>query len=284
MLTVSIVAENVDRINDNIDKIASDKRHRAIYKWLSPPDPSTNHNRAAELRHGSSGGWFLRSNAYLKWKTDSQSFVWLNGKPGSGKTILTSTVIEDLREQESDSSSLLYFYFSFSDNSKQHFKQMMYSLIWQLYCKQLNTRGLLDSLWEIHEKDGTQPDLGSICSVFNDMLQETSEVWIVLDALDESQNSQPQSKWDLFSWIQQLRDIELKLHLFMTSRQEHDIEAELRDSIKYEETVSLHNSSVNTDIYDYVKARVTTDLRRWSNQPELRREIEETLAGKADGM
>lgn len=267
----------------------------AVKRWLSPPDPSKNHNRAVALRHPSSGDWFLRGEAYQHWKTNSQTFLRLNGKPGSGKTVLTSTVIEDLKienpkTENQDSSALLYFYFSFSDNTQQKFEHMLRSLVWQLYDTQLSTRFLLESLYQENDNGQRQPEIGSICSVFKDMLGETSEAWIVLDALDESEglqtrSKQPRSNWDLFRWIKQLQDVKKPLHLFMTGRQERHIESRLRDSVRdsitdYKEVSLDNHGSVDEDIRDYIEDTVKAKLDRWSDCPDLQQEIKNKLTHK----
>ncbi|KAL2010787.1 hypothetical protein VTN00DRAFT_3505 [Thermoascus crustaceus] len=67
------------------------------------------------LQHKGSGLWFLQSEVFANWKMRSNSFLWLHGKPGCGKTILSCTIVEDLMRTSSSSQALLYFYFDFND-------------------------------------------------------------------------------------------------------------------------------------------------------------------------
>src|SRR5271163_1940880 len=96
--------------------------------WLSPSDPSTNYNKALQQRQEGSGLWFLQIDAFAKWKKRQNSFLWLYGIPGCGKTILSSTIIEDLGKTLW-CQPLLYFYFNFSDTDKQTLESMVRSLI-----------------------------------------------------------------------------------------------------------------------------------------------------------
>jgi hypothetical protein len=48
-------------------------------KWLSSPDPSTNHNIARKAHHKGTASWFFQSRIYETWKS-SASFMWINGK------------------------------------------------------------------------------------------------------------------------------------------------------------------------------------------------------------
>ena len=47
--------------------------------WLSPPDPSTNHNIARKAHHKGTASWFFQSRIYEQWKS-SPSFIWIHGK------------------------------------------------------------------------------------------------------------------------------------------------------------------------------------------------------------
>ena len=49
--------------------------------WLSPPDPSTNHDTACNVRHKGTATWFLEGRTYEEWKsTGSESLLWIHGK------------------------------------------------------------------------------------------------------------------------------------------------------------------------------------------------------------
>jgi DNA replication protein DnaC len=79
-----------------VESLQADGHARALTDWLLPADPSTNFNRALGQRHHGSGQWFLEGKAYSAWKKEDNSFLWLYGIPGCGKTILSSIIIEDL--------------------------------------------------------------------------------------------------------------------------------------------------------------------------------------------
>jgi hypothetical protein len=64
-LTLCIVSENQLR--------------ERIHIWLSPPDPSTNHNIACDTHHKKSATWFFQGNIYQEWKSKG-SLIWIHGK------------------------------------------------------------------------------------------------------------------------------------------------------------------------------------------------------------
>jgi archaellum component FlaC len=52
-----------------------------LRKWLSPPDPFTNHNIARNVHHKGTTTWFFEGTTYNEWKsTGSESLLWIHGK------------------------------------------------------------------------------------------------------------------------------------------------------------------------------------------------------------
>jgi hypothetical protein len=60
--------------------ILSGKQLReSIHKWLSPPDPSTNHNIACGTHHKTTATWFFEGSIFQEWKLTG-SLLWIHGK------------------------------------------------------------------------------------------------------------------------------------------------------------------------------------------------------------
>jgi len=52
-----------------------------LRRWLSPPDPSKNHNIACNAHHKGTATWFFEGRTYQEWKsTGSESLLWIHGK------------------------------------------------------------------------------------------------------------------------------------------------------------------------------------------------------------
>jgi hypothetical protein len=47
--------------------------------WLSPPDPSTNHNIACSTHLKKTATWFFEGSTYQEWKSTG-SLLWVHGK------------------------------------------------------------------------------------------------------------------------------------------------------------------------------------------------------------
>jgi len=50
-----------------------------IRSWLSPPDPSVNHNIARRDHLEGTASWFIQSDSYKEW-TETGSLLWIHGK------------------------------------------------------------------------------------------------------------------------------------------------------------------------------------------------------------
>ena len=262
--------------------LETDGRLHKIRTWLSPPDPSSNFNTAREQHHEGTGQWFLGSAAYRKWKMEHNSFLWLNGIPGCGKTILSSSVVADL-EQNATDGSLIYFYFDFNDIAKQSLEKTVRSLVHQLYHNRTDLRREVDDLYSSCNDGDRQPDSASLFKLFQNMVQQAGKLWIVLDALDECEGRMDGFAGGLLSWLQGLRNAGLDIHVLVTSRPEHDIQAAIESWTHAEEVIPLQSGLVKGDINAYIRAR-TKAMTRWQSRPDIQQTIENTLIQKADGM
>ncbi|KAL8799699.1 MAG: hypothetical protein Q9182_005708 [Xanthomendoza sp. 2 TL-2023] len=87
---------SLDDLKERLTNIKKEDLHNKIDQWLSAPAPLNSHHEARSKWHPTTGEWFINGLEYTTWKAEPNSLIWLNGITGCGKTILSSTVIEDL--------------------------------------------------------------------------------------------------------------------------------------------------------------------------------------------
>ncbi|QIW96755.1 hypothetical protein AMS68_002273 [Peltaster fructicola] len=261
-----------------------DSRHREIQKeiadWLSPSDPWTNHSTARRQHEAGTGEWLLRSPQYKRWKSDVVSHSWLYGKPGCGKTVLCSTVIEDLRQQcrENTNIGLAVFYFSFTDEKKQNYDSLLRSLVAQLASKEPAS----SALRQAYEKPyRTIPTTEVLEQILNLSLEPYSRVFIAIDALDECPGAGNARK-DVLDALERFITQTPKLRLFMTSRDLSDIRLMMQD-LEVQQ-IAAATLAVDKDIRRYLCMQLQGDRRLARFKPDLKMEIERTISSKADGM
>ncbi|KAK6524342.1 hypothetical protein TWF281_011250 [Arthrobotrys megalospora] len=299
---VTEIQHTTEKTHNVVQNLNTESHFQKLWNWLSPSDPSTNYNKELPLRHQGSGQWLLQHEAYSRWKVGRSSFLWLHGISGCGKTILSSSIIENLGSDDTYYKGLLYFYFDFTNTSKQSLENAVRSLITQLYQKGEEVKEDLDSLYSSCRSGIEQPSIESLCGTLQSMIQRIGEAWIVLDALDECPTRNGPYNEGLFFWMKDLLNYQqANIHLLVTSRPEQDIEAAInkwsRDQSFPVQSIAIKTDLISNDICSYISARVRDGegLKRWSPrgdqseaqrkaQKEIQDEIETSLTAKANGM
>jgi archaellum component FlaC len=59
--------------------VSENQLREKFHKWLSPPDPSTNHNIACGTHHKGAATWFFQGSIFREWKSKA-SLLWIYGK------------------------------------------------------------------------------------------------------------------------------------------------------------------------------------------------------------
>ncbi|KAF8258830.1 hypothetical protein EI94DRAFT_1486493, partial [Lactarius quietus] len=119
--------------------------------WLSPADPSTNHNIAQKAQHEGTAAWLFQGGIVMDWKSTG-SLLWIHGKPGSGKSVICSSVIQDLMAQcETGPAIMAYFYFDFRDLNKQTCHDLLRSLVFQLSTHSSPCCDILRTMYKAHK-------------------------------------------------------------------------------------------------------------------------------------
>ncbi|KAJ4304872.1 hypothetical protein N0V90_000400 [Kalmusia sp. IMI 367209] len=260
-----------------------DKTLAKIRKWLSAPDPSVDFDKALRLRQANTGLWLLESDLYKRWKADA-SWLWLHGIPGCGKTVLSSTVLADIREYTKDDpgQALAYFYFDFNDRQKQDSEIMIRSLVAQLSQQCMRELPSLVDLFKSCEKTQRQPSLDALLVVLKDLINDFPCVYLAIDALDECERPS-----ELMSIVEKIFQWKLQgLHVLLTSRREGDIKFILEKILDNQNILCIQTDAVDHDIQLYVHQQLDDEerFRKWRSDDKLRQRIETSVGGKARGM
>ena len=62
-----------------LSALSGNQLRESIHKWLSSPDPSTNHNIACGTHHKKTATWFFQGSIFQEWKSTA-SLLWIHGK------------------------------------------------------------------------------------------------------------------------------------------------------------------------------------------------------------
>ncbi|KAH7869852.1 uncharacterized protein C8R40DRAFT_1073803 [Lentinula edodes] len=92
----------------DINYILPNDEEKKLQEWLSAPNSSINYTTALNKRTPGTGVWIFDHLIYNAWR-EEHGILWIQGKAGSGKTVLLSTIIENL--SKNSPSQVFYHYF-----------------------------------------------------------------------------------------------------------------------------------------------------------------------------
>lgn len=277
-------------------KLTDHQRLQVMLDWLGAPDPSAHHNMVLKGRTEGTGVWLLKGAEFEAWRDSSEmSVLWMHGIPGCGKSVLTSSVIDHLRQFTSTKrhvSALGYYYFQFSHKDTSTMDLMLRSLIYQLsYWKGSPPTELAGiatrhfSHTRYHDKSGaiykegvSQPSTSELVSILRGITEELDEVFLVLDGLDECVDQE-----DLLGMVDEVLRWNVEgLHIFLTGRFDQNLGTTVE--AMNVPTVQVNEQAVKRDIELFVEEQLTTHprLRKWS--PKLRDQIRGSLITGSQGM
>jgi hypothetical protein len=257
---------------------ALDDRTRNILHWLSPVDPSVSHKAALKVHQPGTNKWFLSSKEFKDWQKSETSLLWLSGFPGSGKTILMSTVIEFL--QQSNSTIVAYFYCDFRNPETRDPLNIAGSLLAQICFKLASFPVALDQAFERSKMSaspyGKRTDLDAIVEILIELTSQ-HRVAIIIDALDECENRE-----EILAFVGKLARQKILLKILLSSRDETDIRQNLTDFPR----IRLEDSSarLDNDISNYINYRLGHNRAFKWLKPSFKQTIQERLSTRAKGM
>ncbi|KAF8463773.1 hypothetical protein DFH94DRAFT_827487 [Russula ochroleuca] len=273
------VREELQQVARDVSDLAKDAKRNQLRqdlaKWLSPPDPFINFNTADHSRHKGTAEWFTQSSVFKNWK-ESNSLLWVHGKPGSGKSVLTSAIIQDIKSVcNTTTGHVAFFLFDFKDIGNNQ-SDDFYNVLLCFYSD--------------HQRGSQQPSIGALTQCLEDMLRvaESLPIYLIIDALDECPNTTGilSPRDEVLALVEGLVKLNLRnLRLCVTSRPETDIRTSLEPLASTPNSISIHDENgQKKDIVDFVCSVVYSDkkIQRW--REEDKHLVIKTLSDKADGM
>src|SRR5258708_36765652 len=80
----TFVISNRIHATHNLNILTGNQLRQDLRRWLSSPDPSTNHNIARNAHYDGTANWSFRGAFYKEWRsTGSDSLLWIHGKRAS---------------------------------------------------------------------------------------------------------------------------------------------------------------------------------------------------------
>ncbi|KAK3689356.1 ankyrin repeat-containing domain protein [Podospora appendiculata] len=254
------VRKDVSGLRKAIEEAQMEEKRLELLSWLCSLDPSENHNAALDRHEDGTSVWLVEeSREFEIWKQAPGSLLWLHGKAGSGKTILSSSVIKHLRKKHASDpeTTLAYFYFSFSDSRKQNVIEMLASLLKQIVSQRPNIPQPFKDLGVFKEK-GERPDSKTL----EDIIMTSVRGFSACPALNGERRKLLNS---IRCIVEAAPD---NLHIFCTSRNEADINTAMSPLLPTPSRAAIdltaHRDVVDHDIRLFIDSTLSSfDYNSW---------------------
>lgn len=250
-------------------------RLNRILDWLVTIDVSSQHDKARALYLKGTGQWILAYPTYVEWKEQKRRILWLLGDPGSGKTVLLSNIVEDVKascqRRQFEVCGWAYYYCDF-ERGHDELPHLLRWVISQL-CRQLNH--VPQEVQDLSQA-GASLSIMQLAVAFTAIVQRFNHIYIVIDALDEMRDRQ--NMMDFILHVKYHKELE-KVQILVVSRKKTDIYQGLT---KISSQIVLTNSEINNDIQAYIHHKLSNTKVHWSSQSKERAKT--MIMARASGM
>ncbi|KAJ7079508.1 ankyrin repeat-containing domain protein [Mycena crocata] len=267
-------------INQIYDMVTIEK----IEKWLGPPpDMLKKQHETQKLRQEGTGRWFLDADYFVQWQ-DNPGALWIQGPSGAGKSVLSSAVITKLVDDrrlfedlgKSSASGVAFFYFDFKDKEHHTVENALRRIVLQLSAHSPNHYRVLDKHYTL-SKGQTLPTYKDLQEILEELLLELGRTYIVIDALDECQDTEYDN---LANFVSILRGwTRSPLHLLIAS-QPRTIFIHRFEAIPW---IFLESKLTEKDIKLFVDSELRGNhkLKKWLPRAD---EVADRVVRKSNGM
>lgn len=199
-------------------------------------------------RHGTTSRWLSKTEDYKNWlEDDKASIFWCSGILGSGKTVLTAAIIDDIFCRRLPSERVSFFFCRYDEEYSLKSRTILGSLLRQaletgLYFPNVETR--LAALF----KDA-EPDTEDLKALFADVIKSSPKQYIIIDGLDECAKSEKDSILSILDGV--LSTFPSKVKIFLAGRESIGQDLKRKFGAIYHR--SMRSREVGRDIQSYIE-------------------------------
>ncbi|KAF3236224.1 hypothetical protein TWF192_011501 [Orbilia oligospora] len=224
-----VVSKLLDAIVPKVEPIET------LKNWLGGWVIDDTFRDAIDVRMENTCQWLLERDEYVKWKEQSTSetkLLWIYGPPGSGKSVLCSTAIKDLKDSQPGAHNVAFFFCSARFENTRDPESIARSWVQQLLQDEFGHREA--SEYYAKQKTGTKASMHDVWELFTRITNKMEDCICVLDGLDEcfKVGAATAHKATTNRWLDFLMRLEkhsrgAKVRLLLVSRDEPDIRQNL---------------------------------------------------------
>ncbi|KAF8454887.1 hypothetical protein BGX38DRAFT_1267506 [Terfezia claveryi] len=277
LVGVTKIESNVKRVEEVQQRTEHEEKRRQLIEWLSPLPYNIKQSQTSSRRQKGTGDWLFEQYAYESWEKGQANALWINGIPGSGKTFLTSNIIDRLiKNLPNGQYALAYCYCDFTENAASVPLNIIRTLLvqllgeWNADCDEQ----FPDLFSMLRLGQGPPASIQALVELTERCLGLGSgEAFIVIDALDECTN-----RVDLLEYLCAIIP-DKRIHMLVTGRHEQDI-IEKFGTLFHTISLADESSELLKDMQHHLAEELKTP--KWSHlhhpkNSAMKAELEETL-------
>ncbi|KAB8225515.1 hypothetical protein BDV33DRAFT_198430 [Aspergillus novoparasiticus] len=176
---------------ENVVQRMDDRERDKLLSWISEIKYGNHHDHVVERRTPDTGTWLIRHKTFCEWMDSaSSSILWLRGYPGTGKTFLTSHVIDHTSANPTCTlkQGFAFFYCYREEELRCKSLPVLRCFVRQLagpLSDRQSVRISLQEAWRAAKDRGSDLNLDACKAPLLSSFNLYSKTIIVLDALDE---------------------------------------------------------------------------------------------------
>ncbi|KAF8196321.1 hypothetical protein K438DRAFT_1760480 [Mycena galopus ATCC 62051] len=242
------------------------------------------HEDIGNHRKPGTGLWILERNDFITWQHNPGS-LWIRGPYENSRFREDSAVINALlayrqlfiARRDPKPPAVAFFYFDFKDKESHQVKKALQDLVLQLSAQSPKPYETLHELYVESNNGQTLPTYKDLMNVFEKLLLEIQDTYIVLDALDECQEPDFEQLLNLMSKLQSWTRT-TPLHLLITSQPRNLFNENSMDMPCIELSSYITHEDIKLFVSSELHAR--RNLKNWAPQTY----ITEKILQKSSGM
>jgi len=281
-----------------------EKERLEILDWLSKVLYGKHHKTVKESRTTNTCGWLLDHSRYQEWQEASGSIVlWLCGTgevkavdsawiltnhsfelAGTGKTFLTSRVIDEIQaglQSSPNQEGFAFFYCNRNETERQEPLSMLRAFVRQLSTINHQSHSIQKCIKDYYNEcrlKASEPTMGDCKEILLKLVNIYPRTTLVVDALDECEKHKRLELIETIDYL--LAEASNPVKIFVSSRPDGDIKERLKDRANIE----INATDNQDDISKFVNSEIVKH-RRWTKMPvKLKTQIVETLQQQSQGM
>ncbi|PGH08637.1 hypothetical protein GX51_01157 [Blastomyces parvus] len=276
------------RCDENVSSLletVTDEERLKILDWISRVLYGQNHSTVSDSRTQGTCEWLLEHSSYIEWKKSSSSVIlWLDGTAGTGKTYLTSRVIDEIRstlETSSNDEGFAFFYCNRNESIRREPLAVLCSFVRQLSSTVNYQHSIQKRVREYYlrcRQLASKPTIRECRELLLELINLYPKTTLILDALDECGEQSRSVLFELFDYL--VTRAAKPVKVFISSRPDIDIKI----TFSSHPNIRIQASDNDDDISKFVKSEITRHLRWNKMSVELQNDIIKTLQQGSQGM